>query len=41
MALCYEDPAIGYGFGVSKPDGFLSADLADLIDRTAARMKFP
>lgn len=40
VALYFEDPAIGYDFAVPKSSGYLPADLDDLIDRTAALMKF-
>ena len=40
FALYYEDPAIGYDFGVPKSSGFLPEDLENLVDRTAALMKF-
>ena len=40
VALYFEDPAIGYDFGVPKSNGFLPDDLDDLIDRTVALMKF-
>ncbi len=40
VALYFEDPAIGYDFGVPKSNGFLPVDLGNLIDRTVARMKF-
>lgn len=39
VALYFEDPAIGYDFAVPS-DGFLPGDLGNLIDRTAALMKF-
>ncbi|MGN0846424.1 MAG: LamG-like jellyroll fold domain-containing protein [Kiritimatiellia bacterium] len=40
VALYFEDPAIGYDFAVSKSNGYLPEELDDLIDRTAALMKF-
>ena len=40
VVLYYEDPAIGYDFAVPKSNGHEPGDLANLIDRTAALMKF-
>ena len=40
VALYFEDPAIGYDFAVPKSSGYLPDDLENLIDRTAALMKF-
>ena len=39
LALYFEDPAIGYDFSV-KEDGYTPEGLSDLIDRTAATMKY-
>ena len=39
LALFFEDPAIGYDFSV-KDDGYTPEGLSDLIDRTAATMKY-
>lgn len=40
VAIYFEDPAIGYDFGVPRSSGYLPDDLEKLIDRTAALMKF-
>ena len=40
FGLYFEDPAIGYDFALPKSDGFLPEELDDLVDRTAALMKF-
>ena len=40
VALYFEDPAIGYDFGVSRTSGHDPDELETLIDRTAALMKF-
>ena len=40
VVLYYEDPAIGYDFAVPKSNGYLPDDLENLIDRTAALMKY-
>ena len=40
FALYYEDPAIGYDFAVPDSNGRLPGDLENLVDRTAALMKF-
>lgn len=40
VALYFEDPAVGYDFAVPKSNGYSPEDLVNLIDRTAALMKF-
>ena len=40
FGLYFEDPAVGYDFALPKSDGFLPEELDDLVDRTAALMKF-
>lgn len=40
VGLYFEDPSIGYEFAVPKSDGYAPDDLENLIDRTAALMKY-